>query len=891
MENAEGEQPEFGFLGQLFGPKGENEDLFVKLVTTVLLDYSYWRKNYFPDDPLVLTSALKRETEAHRDKLVEMTSSMVAKLRRSFPIYSPRYIGHQLSETTIASVIGAFAGTLYNCNNVTPEAGIETVEMEIEACNDILKLLGFRLPPPTEDAYKDYEKYTKDLENNFGWCHLTSGGTVANLEALWVARAVKFFPLALRDACEAGGIDLQVAPAGSPSELVESQDKPGHLVTRRTTISLTELNGRALLGFRPMEVLSMLGKATQILETEKALEERGGKTAAEYLWDLLNESPHSPKRGIGYFQRRFRPVIFTSGAAHYSIAKCADLLGLGRDAVVKVPMDRAFRLNIEALREAMLDARAEKCPRTILAIVGALGTTEEGAVDPIDQLVQLRREWEAEFGESFWIHVDGAWGGFMRSVFVDPASPHKLSLRNLGRTLSEVQEDVLAISPFFLDRRQRVEDNPETWFVDIVDQLVERLKAADIEKKPVLPDRGRIKTWFDKCQTEDDYTNILTVLEDVLHRAAIGLGAARWPEKKKYFEAKRRNLTVFAAQDASAYIIPGNSRARDATVVWPDKTSVGRSFLAVEDADSVTIDPHKMGYCVYPNGAVAYRSDIVRHFIKHEAPYITSESSRAGGAAGGESPGTRQRSGGHVPIRGVKEDDKGKKYTKTEAFAPYILEGSRPGAAACSLWLASKSLPLDSGGIGKIVTSSVKASRLLYHYLKNWDDYRDLQTTKGKFRFVPYSPNAPDTNIVAFAVLPEEEDLDLARFNKVNNEIYRKFSILAEHGNRTHSYMQRFFLSRTEFKHEKYPFEFINSFMMENNITCSREEYESSGITVLRATVMNPYLTAMREFNKDDDLLFDFVAELELEAMRVIGPADDPAHAGEAPDGEIGAGI
>jgi hypothetical protein len=185
----------------------------------------------------------------------------------------------------------------------------------------------------------------------------------------------------------------------------------------------------------------------------------------------------------------------------------------------------------------------------------------------------------------------------------------------------------------------------------------------------------------------------------------------------------------------------------------------------------------------------------------------------------------------------------------------------------------------------------VRASRLLYHYLKNWDDYRDLQAKKGPFRFALYSPNAPDTNIVAFAIVPDEKALPLSRFNQVNNDIYKRYSILAEHGNRTHSYLQKFFLSRTEFEHEKYPYELISGFLSDNGIVCDRPEYEEFGLTVLRATVMNPYLAAMRD-HIGKDLLFDFVTDLESEALRVLDPEKAAAAPPtEWPTVEEGAGI
>ena len=51
-----------------------------------------------------------------------------------------------------------------------------------------------------------------------------------------------------------------------------------------------------------------------------------------------------------------------------------------------------------------------------LAVIGILGTTEEGAVDPIDKIDDLRKELEKDYNISFWLHVDAAWGGYVKSI-------------------------------------------------------------------------------------------------------------------------------------------------------------------------------------------------------------------------------------------------------------------------------------------------------------------------------------------------------------------------------------------------------------------------------------------------------------------------------------------
>src|ERR1019366_7174243 len=52
-------------------------------------------------------------------------------------------------------------------------------------------------------------------------------------------------------------------------------------------------------------------------------------------------------------------------------------------------------------------------------------------------------------------------------------------------------------------------------------------------------------------------------------------------------------------------------------------SEVTSAFLAFPQADSITVDPHKLGYVPYPCGVVAFRNDLVRQFITEAAPYIS----------------------------------------------------------------------------------------------------------------------------------------------------------------------------------------------------------------------------------------------------------------------------
>ncbi|KAJ8327962.1 Glutamate decarboxylase 2 [Batrachochytrium dendrobatidis] len=98
-----------------------------------------------------------------------------------------------------------------------------------------------------------------------------------------------------------------------------------------------------------------------------------------------------------------RAVIIGSTLMHYSFKKAADLLGLGEEGLVLIPVDDAFRMRIDVLK-----AKVEKCVAEntlVIAIVGISGTTETGSIDPLLDIACIAHKYHIHF------HVDAAWGG------------------------------------------------------------------------------------------------------------------------------------------------------------------------------------------------------------------------------------------------------------------------------------------------------------------------------------------------------------------------------------------------------------------------------------------------------------------------------------------------
>ncbi|HKB09214.1 MAG TPA: pyridoxal-dependent decarboxylase, partial [Vicinamibacterales bacterium] len=82
-----------------------------------------------------------------------------------------------------------------------------------------------------------------------------------------------------------------------------------------------------------------------------------------------------------------RGVLYTSDQAHHSVLKAAKLAGVMPDRVRPIESDAAFRMRIDRLSEAVAaDRRAGLTP---FAVVSSAGTTNTGAVDPLEGIADV----------------------------------------------------------------------------------------------------------------------------------------------------------------------------------------------------------------------------------------------------------------------------------------------------------------------------------------------------------------------------------------------------------------------------------------------------------------------------------------------------------------------
>src|ERR1700716_4754700 len=95
--------------------------------------------------------------------------------------------------------------------------------------------------------------------------------------------------------------------------------------------------------------------------------------------------------------------VYASDQAHSSIDKGIITLGLGQRALRKIPTDNEFRMDVDALREAIdEDKRDGFLP---FCVVATVGTTSTSSIDPVRAIVEIGEQ------HTMWLHVDAAYAG------------------------------------------------------------------------------------------------------------------------------------------------------------------------------------------------------------------------------------------------------------------------------------------------------------------------------------------------------------------------------------------------------------------------------------------------------------------------------------------------
>lgn len=99
-----------------------------------------------------------------------------------------------------------------------------------------------------------------------------------------------------------------------------------------------------------------------------------------------------------------KSVIYLSGQVHHSIQKSLRIIGLEDVIIRMLPLDDRHRMVAPSLEEQIQKDKADGLNPYL--VVGTAGTTDTGAIDPLDRIADIAK------ANNLWFHVDAAYGGF-----------------------------------------------------------------------------------------------------------------------------------------------------------------------------------------------------------------------------------------------------------------------------------------------------------------------------------------------------------------------------------------------------------------------------------------------------------------------------------------------
>lgn len=707
------------------GPRAENEELLRTMIGMAVEEAIAYRKKFSPEDPPVITESLK-QSASYQQSVERMLSSYTRLVEflgsYATPYFSMRYQAHMLWDNSLPALCAYFATMLHNPNNVTIQASSSTTPLEILVGWDLCGMVGF----PVSSREREYNP----------WAHITCDGTVANVEAAWVAREVKYLGVAVR------------------RFLLETRYMEENVNDRVIRVSVNNslipilvrgADGREFcLTDKEVDCWQLVNMpADELLRLPGRIAASYGLESSYTVWSAV---ARFGLNGVGWLgmNRYLRtlsgdcrlPVMIVPSTMHYSWPKSAALLGMGsgpalshktgkieEGRLLTVGVDQDGRMEMAELERSLRFCLDNRIP--VALTVGVVGSTEEGAVDPVGEILDLRERFRSE-GLDFIVHADAAWGGYMITAMRNPYT--------LGESVEQA-ESCPDLPPY----------------------------------EPSLP---------------------------------------------------------FVTSSAS-----------------PFSEYVYDQFSRMCECDSITIDPHKMGYVQYPAGSILYRNGMVRRLTTFSGAYI--------GGTGSVDPGGE-------PSVGI-----------------FGIEGSKPGAAAAAVFMNHRVIRPDITGHGKIVHRVMENTRLFAHRLL------ELGRRSEQFEVVLLSTGAseidrteqegpgrdfgPDLNILDYVFNPVLDgnvaNKSPAVLNEFNNAVYELFHVPVEQNKARRlpvpiDEFPEYFLTKTTFSRANYGDLFMDGFL--TRIFGEGRYRRVDSIVCLRSVVMDPFMP----FTSEGDFLKTLIGDI-----------------------------
>ncbi len=314
------------------GPQAENKDWLNHAVQYLFQHWFRWRENYYPEDGIVISKENRKHPEflIKQNHLMDLLKTLVRRFEEEVPKFSPRYVGHMMSEQSLPALLGHILTLLHNPNNISGEASRVGIQIEKEAIDDLEKMVG----------------WNPELE---GHGHFTSGGTVANFEGLLRAKSRLNQWLAL-------------------GTFLKEKN-----LTKKNLFELAHMGWD---------------------DFDQSIKTISPDEYAEWKDKWVSNPIRFANHVSRIFKTDFEgPVILVSQSKHYSWPKGAQLLGMGSDRLLSINLDAGGRMDPQHLK-AMMDqcSRAQLPISAIISVAGTteLGTVDP--LDEIQKIISTNEQ-------------------------------------------------------------------------------------------------------------------------------------------------------------------------------------------------------------------------------------------------------------------------------------------------------------------------------------------------------------------------------------------------------------------------------------------------------------------------------------------------------------------
>ena len=309
------------YRAYFLGPKSENQAWVRAELQSILGHWFQWRKALYPGDQPVIKAEDRAAPPylAAREKMAQGLEELNQLLEAELPKFTPRYIGHMVSELALPALMGHFAMLLHNPNNTCRSASKVGTQIETEMISMLAKMMGF------------------DPSQATG--HVTGGGTVANFEAVWRARFRQdhwlSLVLYLAENCD---VKMDIFDGGHMGwqrfkDLVAKYDVP-----------INDLRNYSAVAANPYE-----------------------------LGERINAAFGIKYRG---------PVMLVPENKHYSWSKACNIFGYGEQSFWPIPLDTLGKADVGAIQSLIEKAKAEHRPvAMVVSVAGTTETGEIDPID------------------------------------------------------------------------------------------------------------------------------------------------------------------------------------------------------------------------------------------------------------------------------------------------------------------------------------------------------------------------------------------------------------------------------------------------------------------------------------------------------------------------------